>query len=325
MICVLIFGFKETSFHEYKIEGFAQGTTYVVKYYAKRETVNKNSIDSIMRAIDESMSLYLEQSLITKFNRSESGFKMDHHFMKVYNEACRISKETNGLFDATIAPLVQLWGFGPKKIEKLPDEMSIITALNCVGMNKIEKERMFLRKKVPCVKLDFNGIAQGYTVDLIASFLKQRKLKYFMVEVGGELYVNDIKPNGQAFKIAIEGPLNSELNSNGIKHVIEVKRGAVTTSGNYQKYIMNGKQRISHHINPKTGYPLENEMVSVTVYAKDAMTADGYDNALMAMKVEEAIAFVARRRDIEAYMIYTKVNGELADTLSSGFKKMIVN
>lgn len=316
---------RDKQLEEFKISGYAQGTSYSITYYAEKDLVKKSNIDSILEVIDQSMSLYRPNSSINKFNESTSGMLVDFHFMEVYKKAHFIFKDTKGKFDVTVAPLVQLWGFGPKKISELPDETTIKNTLNCVGMEKISRHKLFLQKTNPCVKIDFNGIAQGYTVDVIAAYLQGNKIESFMVEVGGELRINGTKPDGQLFKIGIEGPTNRELSAQGIKHILQFKKGAITTSGNYQKYRMNGNQRISHLIDPKTGYPLKNDMISVTVFAKDAITADGYDNPLMAMTVKEALTFAAKRKNMEVYMIYKKQNGELADTMSTGFKKLIVN
>lgn len=310
---------------EYKIHGYAQGTSYSITYYAQRELIKKNNIDSIIQVIDQSMSLYQPSSIITKLNESTDGMLVDFHFMKVYKRAYAIFKDTNGKFDVTVAPLVQAWGFGPKQIDKLPNDTTITNLLKCVGMEKITWRNLYVKKANQCVNIDLNGIAQGYTVDVIAAYLHLNKVNSFMVEVGGELRINGTKPNGQLFKIGIEGPTDQALSAQGIKHVLQFKKGAITTSGNYQKYLMNGNQRISHLINPLTGFPLKNEMISVTVFAKDAITADGYDNALMAMGVDEALSFIEKRKNMEAYFIYRKQNGEIADTLSNGFKKLIIN
>jgi thiamine biosynthesis lipoprotein len=310
---------------EYKIHGYAQGTSYSITYYAQDELVKKKDVDSIIQVIDQSMSLYQRGSIITKLNESTSGMLVDFHFMEVYKKAYSIFKDTNGKFDVTVAPLVQAWGFGPKKTDKFPSDTTIANLLKCVGMEKITWHNLYVKKANQCVSIDLNGIAQGYTVDVIAAYLRSNKINSFMVEVGGELSVNGTKPDGQLFKIGIEGPTDQALSTQGIKHVLQFKKGAITTSGNYQKYLMNGDQRISHLINPVTGFPLKNEMISVTVFAKDAITADGYDNALMAMGIDEALAFVAKRKNMEAYFIYRKQNGAIADTLSTGFKKLIIN
>jgi thiamine biosynthesis lipoprotein len=319
-----VFPKENNQLQEFKINGYTQGTTYSITYFAKDEWVKKSNIDSILAVIDQSMSLYKPNSLINKFNGSASGMLVDFHFMEVYKRANTIFKDTQGKFDVTVAPLVQLWGFGPKKIEKFPDDKTIKDMLKCVGMEKIIRHHLSLKKENPCVNIDFNGIAQGYTVDVIAKYLMLNKINRYMVEVGGELRINGTKPDGHLFKIGIEGPADKGLTTQSIKHILQVKKGAITTSGNYQKYVMNGNQRISHLIDPKTGYPLKNEMISVTVFAKDAITADGYDNALMAMSVKEALVFVAKR-NMEVYIIYMKKDGELTDTLSVGFKKLIVN
>jgi thiamine biosynthesis lipoprotein len=325
LVFLLAFSHKGDELQEFKIKGYAQGTSYSITYYAKEEWVKKESVDSILNVIDQSMSLYKPNSLLTKFNESTAGIAVDFHFMKVYKRANSIFRDTEGKFDVTVAPLVQAWGFGPKKMEKFPDDATIKQLLKCVGMDKLVCSYLMLKKKNACVQVDFNGIAQGYSVDVIAEYLELHKVNRYMVEVGGELRINGTKPDKQLFKVGIEGPTNKTLSDQNIKHILQFKKGAITTSGNYQKYVMNGNQRISHLIDPKTGYPLKNEMISVTVFAKDAITADGYDNALMAMSVKEALKFAAKRKNMELYIIYTKPNGELADTLSAGFKKMIVN
>ena len=310
---------------EVKINGYAQGTSYAVSYFASDSLVTKGQIDSILNAIDLSMSLYKNNSSIRQFNQSEKGLMLDQHFAAVVQRAFEINKDTQGRFDITVAPLVQLWGFGPQKISSFPDRATIEQVLPCVGMDKIELKGSFLHKNKPCVTIDLNGIAQGYTVDVIAGFLLQKGIKVFIAEVGGELRVSGPKPDGTQIRIGIEGPVEGQPAASSIKHIISFKEGAVTTSGNYQKYLKFGDQKISHLIDPKTGYPLANEMISVTVFANDAMTADGYDNALMAMDLTTALHFVAARKNLEAYFIYKNAGGKIADTLTNGLKKMIIN
>ncbi|KQC00576.1 thiamine biosynthesis protein ApbE [Pedobacter sp. Hv1] len=315
----------QSQLREIKIKGYAQGTTYAVNYFATDSLVTKGQIDSILKVIDLSMSLYQSNSTINKFNQSENGLAIDEHFAAVVKRAFEINKDTQGLFDVTVAPLVQLWGFGPKKINVFPDSATIEKVLPCIGMDKIEIKNSFLYKHKPCVNIDLNGIAQGYSVDVLANFLLQKGIKIFIVEVGGELRASGPKPDGTEMKIGIEGPNEGQAAGNSIKHVITFKQGAVTTSGNYQKYLKIGNQTVSHLINPKTGYPLTNEMISVTVFANDAITADGYDNALMAMDLTEALNFVTARKNLAAYFIYKKPDGKIADTLSNGFKQLMMD
>lgn len=310
---------------QFTINGFAQGTSYSIKYCAEKPIISKIEIDSILLKIDSSMSLYQPFSKINQFNAAEAGLSLDPQFTVVMQKSFEIYKDTQGKFDVTVAPLVQAWGFGVKPINEYPDSLTIKQLLNVVGMDGLELNGNYLRKKKPGIQLDLNGIAQGYSVDVVAAYLIKKGITSFMVEIGGELRVTGFKPDGSARRIGIEGPALTPDAEPQIRHVIHITKGAVTTSGNYRKWRQNGSKKIAHLINPKTGYPLNNQMISVTIYAKDAITADGYDNAVMAMGVEEALSFIKARKDMEAYLIYHRKDGSIADTLTMGFKKMIVN
>lgn len=314
---------KEESLREFKINGFAQGTTYSISYFAKDSVVTKTQVEQILDQIDSSMSLYKNYSTISKFNRSEDGLVLDHHFVKVVKRAFEIYNDSGGLFDITVAPLVQYWGFGPQPSQGHDEALASI--LPNIGMNLLELKGDFLAKKKSGVHIDVNGIAQGYTVDVVADFFIKNGIDIFLIEIGGELRIQGVKPDGKLMKIGIEGPSQNKFEEPTIRHVASFETGAMTTSGNYRKYLLKGDKQISHLINPKNGYPLDNEMVSVTVFANNAITADGYDNVLMAMHVNEALAFVAQRKNLEAYIIYKKPDGKLADTLSVGFKKLMIN
>ncbi|MGY0035964.1 FAD:protein FMN transferase [Pedobacter sp. NJ-S-72] len=241
------------------------------------------------------------------------------------NKSFEIYKDTQGKFDITVAPLVQAWGFGPKPITLFPDSAKIKELLENVGMNFLEIKGTELIKKRPGIHIDLNGIAQGYSVDVVADYLLRKGITSFVVEIGGEIRMKGPKPDGSAMRIGIEGPASDETSEPRIRHVISFNEGAVTTSGNYRKYLQAGGKKISHLINAKTGYPLDNQLISVTIYANNAITADGYDNAVMAMDIEEALAFVSARKNMEAYIIYHRKDGSVTDTLTAGFRKMIVN
>jgi thiamine biosynthesis lipoprotein len=309
---------------EYKIHGFAQGTDYSIRYFAGDSAVTKASIDSILMVIDSSMSLYKPYSLISLFNAGKGEVALDAHFLKVAQKSFEIYRATEGKFDITVKPLVQAWGFGPKKEGSFPDSARIRELLKCVGMNGLSLKDGVLNKKDACIQIDLNGIAQGYSVDVLADFMEKRGLKYYVVELGGELRVKGPKPDGKPMRIGIEGPALNAMAQPEIRHVMAINDGAVTTSGNYRKYFDNGSKKITHLIDPKTGYPIDNELISVTLYAKDALTADGYDNAIMAMGLNNGLHFVESRKDMEAYLIYKKADGSIADTLTTGFRKMMV-
>ena len=316
---------KEEPQQQFVLSGFAQGTEYSIKYFAVKLKVSGREIDSLLSVVDSSMSLYKSYSQINTFNHSTKGLIIDSHFKAVMVRAFEISKDTQGKFDATVAPLVKAWGFGPDGLQQFPDSAKVKVLLANVGMKYLRLEGKQLDKLRPGVTVDLNGIAQGYTVDLLAEFLARKGISSFVVEIGGELRVRGVKPDGNMFRIGIEGPLENDAGGTQIKHVIGFTNAALTTSGNYQKYLQFGGRKISHLIDPKTGFPLNTEMISVTVFAKDAITADGYDNALMAMTVPEALAFVKARKDMEAYMIYQQKGEAIKDTMTVGFKKMLVN
>jgi len=315
--------FSVDEMKQYKIKGFAQGTDYTIMYYAKDSVATKSGIDSLLKVIDQSMSLYQKGSLINQFNAVEKQIQTDHFLNAVLKRSFEINADTKGIFDITVAPLVQAWGFGPKPVSTGPDEKKIKSILNIVGMQNLKLKKGLLTKTKPGIQIDLNGIAQGYSVDLIADYLNQKGIKSYVAELGGEIRVAGPKPDGTPMKIGIEGP--DQNDEPAIRHIALLNQGAITTSGNYRKFHQSGKKKISHLINAQTGYPLENEMISVTVYAKDAITADGYDNALMGMHLQEALKFVEERPNLEAYFVYHKPDGTIADTLSTGFKKMLKN
>ncbi|WP_214228456.1 FAD:protein FMN transferase [Pedobacter sp. B4-66] len=316
--------FKKEDLRQYAIHGYAQGTDYSIKYFARDSIVTKGNVDSILMVIDSSMSLYKSYSLINKFNASKEGFVVDPHFAKVMAKSFEVYKATKGKFDVTVEPLVQAWGFGAKPIDKFPDSAKIKELLKCVGMQNLSLKGNFLKKKKSCVNVDLNGIAQGYSVDVVADYLIKKGITSFVVEIGGELRMKGPKPDGTAMHIGIEGPADSPNAEPVVRHVIAINEGAITTAGNYRKFLQKGAKKVAHLIDPKTGYPLDNALISVTIYAKDAITADGYDSPVMAMNVNEALEFISAKKNMEAYIIYRRKDGSVADTLTAGFKKMII-
>ncbi|WP_407426992.1 FAD:protein FMN transferase [Arcticibacter sp.] len=307
----------------FKLSGFAQGTTYQVSYFAQDSLVTGSDVDLILAGIDSSLSLYKSYSTISRFNSSPSGSKIDDHFKKVFLKSAEVTRHTGGLFDITVQPLVQAWGFGSAKAAVVPDSASIKSTLKCVGAEKVKLNNNILFKSLPCVKIDMNGIAQGYSVDVIADFLQSKNINDFMVELGGEIRVEGRKATGGLFTIGIETPDDSHNAGRPLQRILKIKAGAITTSGNYRNYHASGAKRFSHIINPKTGFPEESELISVTVHAPDAITADAYDNALMLMGVEKALAFVEATDDLAAYFIYRKRDGTIADTACAKFEKLL--
>lgn len=328
VVVILSWKATESPLNRYEIEGHAQGTTYHITYYAADSAITKLQADSLFKDLDKSVSLYLPESLICRFNRSEKGVMTDRHFEVLIRKAMEINLATMGAVDVTVKPLVDAWGFGLKKPASAPDSGVVKALLQDVGGDKIwfesqenDLEARFLHKRNRRVQIDLNGIAQGYSADLLAALLERRKVSNYLVEIGGELRVKGHKSDGQRFRIGIEGIDDDPLAPSVLRKVIIPDDGAVTTSGNYRKFLENEGKRISHLMDARTGYPIENELVSITVWAKDGITADGFDNGFMAMGLENTLHFLEKRTDMGAYIIYKKNNGTVADTVTNAFKK----
>lgn len=309
----------------YILKGYAQGTTYTITYYASDSILKQNDVDSVIAKVDSSMSIYKPYSQISKFNAAARGLVIDTLFQTVIKKSNEVFVSTSGAFDITIYPLVRAWGFGAGKPLPLPRTSDIDNLRRCVGSQKIELNNYYLQKKIPCVQIDVNGIAQGFTVDLLANMIERKGSKNYLVELGGEIRVKGRKPSGETFAIGIETPLENEFDVQPMRKLIAIEEGAITTSGNYRRFYESGSKRITHLIDPASGHPVDNELISVTVYAKDAITADGFDNAFMVMGLKKSMAFLERRKDMEAYFIYRNTNGNIADTATAGFNKFILN
>lgn len=306
--------------HRIQLGGFAQGTTWHVTYFAADSVVKKGEIDSILIQLDSSLSIYKPFSTISRFNASKKGIKIDPHLEAVVAKSSEVWKESDGLFDITIQPLVQAWGFSAKPVKKFPDSARVRSLLQCVGARKIKPEGDRLIKIKPCVTIDVDGIAQGYSVDVVADFMEKKGVRDYVVEIGGEIRVKGRKrPDGEKMKIGIEAPGKRGSEQTVIQRVIRISEGAVTTSGNYRKFHESEGKKFSHTIDPRTGYPTQNELVSVTVVAKDAITADAYDNVLMTMGLQKAMDFIEQKEEMSAYFIYKTQDGNIADTASSRF------
>ena len=324
-VLLIFFNFANYSpieIKKYQVNGTAQGTTYHITYYAGDSVVTKRQIDSILDQIDSSLSLYKSYSLINQFNNSKEGLTVDKHFSNVVKKAQQVYKTTNGLFDITIFPLTEAWGFGPEKMDALPDASRIKKLVSCVDSRLLYWKGNNLMKKKSCVKIDANGIAQGYSVDVLADFFEQGGIQNYVIELGGEIRIKGRKPGNEKMSVGIESP-GEEINFSLIEKVVYLDKGAITTSGNYRRYYESKGKKISHLLNPKTGYSLQNELISVTVYAKDAITADGYDNAIMAMGLKRGLLFVEKNKELAAHFIFRKKDGTVADTMTSRFRVLL--
>lgn len=309
----------QTAWKKVDITGFAQGTTYSITYYAFDTLFTKSHADSLFEAVDRSLSIYSDSSLVSRFNRTAAFVVPDEHLYTVVKRSLEIYDLTNGKFDITVKPLMDAWGFGMTERDSLPGKEEIGKILSCVGSGFLKLNSGKLQKLKPCVELDPNGIAQGYTVDLIGEFLTTLGIHNFLVEVGGEIVVKGKKmPSGEPMQIGIESPSDDLLSPFLVTKSISMDSGAITTSGSYRKFYEKDGKTITHIIDPKTGNYLQSPIISVSVYAKDAITADGVDNALLLMNIKEAVQFV-EDNELGAFFIYRDSNGKVYTKKTSRF------
>lgn len=300
------------------ISGEAQGTTYHIKYFDQQNRNFKTQIDSILTDFDKCLSLYRTDSEVSEFNRSNSHTFKSPYFYQVLKKSKEIYLATNGAFDPTIMPLVEAYGFGPKK-NKNPENINLDSLLKLVGFDQIQFDSLSVKKKKPNLSLDFNGIAQGYSVDLISKFLKRQNINQYMVEIGGEIFCKGNKNDGKPWVTGIENPLKP----GSLYSTVQLSNRAMTTAGNYRNHFEKDGQVFNHIIDPKTGSMEQTLMLSVTVFAKDAITADGYDTAFFVMGLEETHKFLLNRKDIDVYILYSDSNGKLKEFASDGIRHFI--
>jgi thiamine biosynthesis lipoprotein len=289
-----------------RIEGQAQGTNYHITYLSDTDILYKSGIDSILKSIDESLSTYNANSVISRINRNDSSVIVDDNFIKVFNKSIAVSRKTRGSFDVTIAPLVNAWGFGFTQATKV-DSALVDSLLQFVGYNMVHLKGRMIVKEKPDVMLDFNAIAQGYTVDVLALYLEHQGIENYLVELGGEVRCRGKKITNEYWLIGIDQPAEESIFGEQPLHAaITLKDRSLATSGNYRKYIEENGQRYSHIIDPQTGYPAKHNLLSATVMASDCMTADAYATAFMVMGLERSKQFLSENSalQLEVFFIY---------------------
>lgn len=301
-----------------QLEGQAQGTTFLIQYRDSLHRDFSSSIDSLFRVIDHSMSLWDSTSLISRFNQNDPGVVLDTHFLRVFDVAQGISSKTHGAFDVTVGPLVRAWGFSAKRNEGMPDSSTVDSLRECIGYEKISRLNGSLQKAKPCMQLDFNAIAQGYTVDLMANWLMDQGIRDYLVEIGGEVRAQGKNERGTDWNIGIDKPVQEKDGERPLQVTIPLRNQSLATSGSYRKFHEKGGRKLSHVIDPSTGYPVQHKMISVSVLAADCTTADAYATAFLVMGMENALQ-LADAMGMEIYCIYLNQNGELETKATSRF------
>lgn len=305
-------------------QGQAQGTYYAATYLQPEGRDLQQQLDSFFKAFDNSLSTYNDSSIISRINRNEA-VEVDEHFIRMFHAAQKISAETNGAFDITVAPMVNAWGFGFKNninpTKELIDEM-----LQYVGFQKVNLIGKTLVKDDPRIMLDASAIAQGLSADYIAKLFEKNGCENYMIDIGGEIVCKGKNPKGEDWKIGIDKPIDDPTNSNSeLQTIIKITNKAITTSGNYRKFYIKDGKKYAHTINPKTGYPVEHNLLSATVIADNCTDADAYSTAFMVIGKDSAYALCKRHKELECYLIYTDHTGAYQVIYTPGFKKYLMD
>lgn len=299
--------------------GLIFSTIYKVTYQHDRSL--KEEIEAELKRFDGSLSPFNDTAIITRINRNED-IIADSFFINVFHRSMEISKETNGAFDITIAPLANAWGFGFKK-GAFPDSVVIDSLLEITGYNKVQiSTKGKVVKQDPRIMLSCSAVAKGYAVDVVAHLLEKKGIGNFMVDIGGEVVVRGKNPQDGLWRIGINKPVDDSLAVNQeLQTILKVTNLGIATSGNYRNYYYKDGKKYAHTIDPRTGYPVQHNILSATVIAKDCMSADAYATAFMVMGLEEAERFADMHPDIDACFIYADKKGKLQMFLTKGMKK----
>ena len=308
-----------------KNSGEAQGSYYHIQYLSENGENYKSKIDSIILEVDSSLSVYKDYSLISKLNKKEN-IKTDTLFNTVFLGAKKVFLESEGNFDCSVSPLVNAWGFYKNKMgdSLVIDSAKFQKILPYVGFDKISlvADSLVLPKGM---SLDFNSIAQGYTVDIIGQFLESKGDSNYLIEVGGELLAKGKNADGNIWRVGVDKPSESIDVLERFQFILDLENKALATSGNYRKFYELNGVKYAHTINPFTGFPAQNRLLSVTVIHDNCMLADAYATAFMVMGVKLSKQFVKARSEIEVYLIYTEKNGDWKTFVSPSMQNRIIN
>ena len=307
-----------TPYHNDK--GMVFGTTYSITYQA--DSSLHTSIKKELQKVDEALSPFNKQSVITAVNENRN-MTVNKMFADVFLMAEKISEDTDGAFDITVAPLVNAWGFGFKS-GKHPSRHDIDSLKTIIGYKKVSLNDLRVTKTDPRVMLDCSSIAKGYGSDAVAAMLERHGVKNYMVEIGGEIVTKGISQKRMPWKIGVTKPIDDSLSlSQEIQCIINVTDKALATSGNYRNFYYHGGKKYAHTIDPKTGYPVQHSILSATVIANNCATADAYATAFMVMGMEKAQKLLERHPELMAYIIFADKDGIIQTWCSPSLKGKI--
>jgi FAD:protein FMN transferase len=306
-----------------KLAGKAQGTFYHITYENTIEKDLSTDIDERLKKFDAIFSIYDSTTIISKINRNEFNSTLPTIFKEVLDQSHEVYKKSNGAFDITVGPVVRAWGFGPEK-RKTPAKRVVDSLLRLVGMYKIGiKDGKFV-KSDPRIQIDVNGIAQGFSVDLVSKFLDSLEIENYMVEIGGEVRAKGKNEKGKLWRIGIDKPVdNNEAPGEELQEIISLDNLSVSTSGNYRKFYIENGVKYSHTIDPYTGYPAKNTILSATVVTKECAYADAIATALMVMGLDKSKVFLNQNPELKVLLVYSDSIGNFNEFMTENFKTII--
>ncbi len=324
--CVLsIFSCKEAK-TDFQLTGSALGTTYAIQYSGLEAQDYQKQLDSIFNVVNQSMSTYIPTSDISKINAGDASVKVDEMFEEVLTLSKEVHRASEGAFDPTVGQLVNAYGFGSAKGLKEIDSITVDSLLQGVGLDKvILTPEKTIKKLHPSVYLEFNAIAKGYCIDRIGAFLNQKGIQHYLIELGGELLAkgqNVVKQKD--WVVGIDDP--TAIEERVITETMRLKDRAMATSGNYRKFRIDSLtgNKYVHSINPLTGYPQIGNVLSVSVLASSCALADAYATTFMIMDLATTKALLGQHPELDVYIIYADVDGELEIFSTQGFEDLLL-
>jgi thiamine biosynthesis lipoprotein len=322
IIALLLYFYSNRKIDYIHNEGQTQGTYYSIIYLQPQGTDLHAKIDKLLSDFDLSLSTYNPNSIISQINQNVDSIRTDGYFEDMYRMSREVSEKTNGAFDITVAPLVNAWGFGPGNHDhsKTPDVSKI---LPFVGYRKVKLENHRIIKDDPHIMLDANAIAQGLSCDVVARLLEENGCKQYMVEIGGEVMCKGLNSEGKKWKIGIDKPIDDPTGDDELQVVAHISNVAINTSGNYHQFYYKDGKKIGHEIDPRSGYPVMNNLLSATVIAPTCMKADAYATAFMILGVDSSLQICKTVPDMECYLIYVDKHGQNQVVYTKGFKKYL--
>lgn len=296
------------------------GTTYHITYQSDKDL--HREIIQRLQLVDQTFSTFNDESIISKINRNEP-VKLNQMFIEVFDLAKTVSKDTHGAFDITVAPLVNVWGFGFKS--GTPPTKAVIDSLrHLTGYEKVKLIGSKVRKQDPRIMLDCSAIAKGYGSDVVAQYLRSRDVENFMIEIGGEIVVQGNSDKRLPWKIGVTKPTDDSTQvNNELQTVLNVTNTAMATSGNYRRFYYKNGKKYAHTIDPKTGYPVQHNILSATVLANTCAKADAYATSFMVLGLEKTQQVLQHHPDLMVYLIYADGQGKNKVWYSPSLKKAI--